>query len=252
MQGWIQEMESEADALQQCGFIQQLGCPPTGDTGLYRSSCRFSLSRFDPGLFAAARIQRPPEIVRSVQKRQAEYLAGRYLAAGIFAGMFPQGSEVPQVAIGNHRNPLWPAGIVGSISHCGEEAVCVLARDTEYQSLGVDLENWMTPSVCAEISPSVLVDDEAALLIRRGMSREQAVTLIFSAKESLFKALYPRVGEYFGFECARVISADSPAGTLVLALQPAFADRHGLEQRYTCACTRTRETVETFIAVRAA
>ena len=48
---------------------------------------------------------------------------------------------------------------------------------------------------------------------------ERLLTLVFSAKESLFKCLYPRVQEFFGFAAARVIALDRVRHTLVIQLE---------------------------------
>ena len=56
-----------------------------------------------------------------------------------------------------------------------------------------------------------------ACLTRSGYPFAQALTLAFSAKESLFKALFPQVKIYMGFDCARVAALDDKTLVLVLS-----------------------------------
>jgi len=51
------------------------------------------------------------------------------------------------------------------------------------------------------------------------------VTLIFSAKESLFKALYPHVGNYFGFEAAKLLELHLEAGVLIFELRSSLSSQ---------------------------
>ena len=62
------------------------------------------------------------------------------------------------------------------------------------------------------------------------MSSNVAFTLIFSAKESLFKALYPHVGDYFDFSAAEVVEINGNVGhfTIKLAQQLTSALKEGM------------------------
>lgn len=65
--------------------------------------------------------------------------------------------------------------------------------------LGIDLEKKLSKECVIEIKSSIISLDEENLILKSKLSFEDAFTLIFSAKESLFKALYPSVRAYFDF-----------------------------------------------------
>ena len=70
-------------------------------------------------------------------KRLREFAHGRTCARLALARLgFPECA----IPVGEHRAPTWPDAIVGSISHSGENAAAVVARKSEFQGLGVDLE----------------------------------------------------------------------------------------------------------------
>ncbi|MCA0893155.1 4'-phosphopantetheinyl transferase family protein [Microbulbifer agarilyticus] len=224
--------KSSASALLRSGFILDPTCEHHDSAGFYQATCRFDVDRYQPSLFAEAGILLPAQIARAVPQRQAEFLAGRYLAHSILGELHSPDREAPQIGIGERRDPVWPKGVVGSITHCGSEAACVLACTTRVRYLGIDRENWMSQNVYDEVVSSVMDADELTRLANVHFSSTQAATLIFSAKESLFKALYPTVQCYFGFECARLVSVDMDKRNLVLQLREDFARRCQLQRDY--------------------
>ena len=66
-------------------------------------------------------------------KRQAEHLAGRIAAAYALREV----GEKRLPAIGDQRQPLWPTPWFGSISHCGQRALAVIARWASISSAGL-------------------------------------------------------------------------------------------------------------------
>jgi 4'-phosphopantetheinyl transferase EntD len=74
-----------------------------------------------------------------------------------------------------------------------------------------------------EIKSSIITLDEEAVLTEHTMKENslnfsQAFTLAFSAKESLFKALYPSVGYYFDFSVANITQFNSESNSFTLVL----------------------------------
>ncbi|MCA0900406.1 MULTISPECIES: 4'-phosphopantetheinyl transferase family protein [Microbulbifer] len=244
--------KSSTSTLLRSGFILAPTYEHHDTAGFYRARCRFDIDHYHPSLFAAAGILLPAQIARAVPGRQAEFLAGRYLAHSILGELHSPDREVPHIGIGQQRNPVWPSGVVGSITHCGSEVACVLASAARLHYLGIDHENWMTPAVYKEVVPSVLNADELALVADLRLSPEQAATLIFSAKESLFKALYPTVQCYFGFECARLTSINTEKRILVLQLREDFARQYQLQWNYLVSFRVSPVGVETLVQGRVA
>ena len=125
------------------------------------------------------------------RKRQAEHLAGRIAAAYALREV---GEKQPP-AIGDQRQPLWPTPWFGSISHCGQRALAVIAD----RPVGVDIERRFTPQMAAELEDSIISPAEKTALLRSGLPFPLALTLAFSAKESAFKASPPEIQNGVGF-----------------------------------------------------
>lgn len=190
-------------------------------------------TRFDPALLIADDFQRsavppPASIQRSVAKRQAEFLAGR-LCARAALQQLDNLDCVP--AIGEDRAPVWPHHICGSITHSSGHAAAIVGHKAQWRGLGMDLENVLSLERAERLAGEILT---AAELQRMAMlPREQhalLVTLTFSAKESLFKALYPIVQKRFYFEHAEVLEW-SENGQVRLRLLTDLSEewRHGKE-----------------------
>lgn len=165
-------------------------------------------TRFDPALLAVGDFQRsavppPASIQRSVAKRQAEFLAGRLCARAALQQL--DGLDcVP--AIGEDRAPIWPAHISGSITHSTGHAAAIVAHKAQWRGLGMDLENVLTLERAERLAGEILTPDELQRMAAGPREQvAQLVTLTFSAKESLFKALYPMVQKRFYFEHAELL-----------------------------------------------
>lgn len=163
---------------------------------------------FDPALLAAGDFQRcavppPASIQRSVAKRQAEFLAGR-LCARAALQQLDHLDCVP--AIGEDRAPVWPGHISGSITHSTGHAAAIVGHKAQWRGLGMDLENVLALDRAERLAGEILTAEEVQRMA--SVPREQIallVTLTFSVKESLFKALYPIVQKRFYFEHAEVL-----------------------------------------------
>ena len=193
----------------------------------------FLSTRFDPALLAEGDFLRsavppPPSIQRSVAKRQAEFLAGR-LCARAALQQLDQLDCIP--AIGEDRAPVWPAHISGSITHSTGHAAAIVGHKAQWRGLGMDLENILSLERAERLAGEILTAEELQRMAL--VPREQVallVTLTFSAKESLFKALYPIVQKRFYFEHAEVVEW-AEDGSVRLRLLTDLSDEwcHGRE-----------------------
>ncbi|MFV0489813.1 MAG: 4'-phosphopantetheinyl transferase [Vibrio fluvialis] len=167
----------------------------------------------------------PEDLQCAVAKRQAEFLAGRVAACDALqaAGVPPQ-----MLAVGKHRAPRWPQSVVGSISHNANLALAVAQRvDSDALLLGVDVESRIDERPLPAIQSTIATAQEAVILARVSLNAAQRVTTLFSAKESLFKALYPRVGQYLEFHDSRLLTWDEANGRLTLQLVQRAAELAG-------------------------
>lgn len=153
-------------------------------------------------------------------KRRAEFVAGRICAdqslrkMGIIA-------EFPLPV--RNRLPVWPHGASGSISHCSAMAVAMTAIKSGYSALGIDVEPLIDPGIALEIQESVCRNDELAGLERYMPCRTRSLTMLFSAKEALYKALFPLAGQFKDFHSAEFCACE--AGSLVLRLTHDWTSR---------------------------
>ncbi|MDR7384920.1 4'-phosphopantetheinyl transferase family protein [Promicromonospora iranensis] len=146
----------------------------------------------------------PPEarvIAAAVPSRRREFAAGRACAR---AALEELGHHDWPLLPGPRREPLWPDGVVGSISHCPGLAVAVAARSADTLAIGIDVET--DAPLPADVVGSVMDAGEADAIER--LAVQDAVTpwgrLLFSAKESVYKAWYPLRHEWLGFEEAGI------------------------------------------------
>lgn len=169
---------------------------------------------FDPATFTDADLLWLPhhaELSNAGRKRKAEHLAGRIAAAhALNARVIP--------GIGPSGEPLWPDGISGSITHSGTQAMAVVVREQQ-ALIGIDCEAILPEYEAREIKDGIIDIQEEQVLSRSGYPFALALTLVFSAKESLFKALFPQVQAYMGFDNARVTLLDDKTLTLALTRQ---------------------------------
>ncbi|WP_185723324.1 4'-phosphopantetheinyl transferase [Burkholderia cenocepacia] len=164
---------------------------------------------------AALGIAVPDEIRRSIPKRQREYVIGRLCAREAVRRLRPGfDSNIPT---GSDRQPLFPAGITGSITHTDDFAAAA-CRPMEDGLLGIDVERVMTPERAAEVVPAVSSTDELGLDGWNDTLPLVRATLVFSAKEAAFKALYPKVHRFLEFSSSRLVGVDIFARVLQLSL----------------------------------
>lgn len=166
---------------------------------------------FDPTTFTDADLLWLPhhaELANAGRKRKTEHLAGRIAAAHALPD-----HTVP--GIGPSGEPLWPEGISGSITHSGTQAMAVVVRHPDAR-VGIDCEAILPDREAREIQDGIIDAQEAMCLTRSGYPFALALTLTFSAKESLFKALFPQVKTFMDFDCARITRLDERTLTLAL------------------------------------
>ncbi len=162
-----------------------------------QSGLRYAVNPGQLRLLEQSGIVLPPTLANAVLKRKVEFAAGRYCARQALRALGYDGQET--LVIGQHRAPIWPDGFVGSISHGDGYALAVVASNQDWSGIGIDIERFLDHDAAQPLVPHLMNVAELAIGIAAGMSLEHWLTLVFSAKESLFKALYPYVGRYFNF-----------------------------------------------------
>ncbi len=140
-----------------------------------------------------------PEEARSVQKavrkRIEEFAAGRQCARLLLREF---GIEDCAIEVGADRQPLWPEGLVGSITHTAGFCAAVAARRSALRSVGIDTE--VAGSVKTELWRGICTPAEIDWLRSLPQSEQGlAATLIFSAKEAFYKCQFGVTQQRLGF-----------------------------------------------------
>lgn len=193
--------------------------------------CIFDIDLFHAMVAPSLGVVIPKSISNSVKKRQAEFIAGRYMAKICLKQM---NSKEHNLEIGRHREPIWPVGFLGTISHANNKAVALVSTSTSYNYVGIDIENFLNPTIASKLAGSIHSQDEKALFCKYGFSDHIATSIIFSAKESLFKATFPYIRKYFGFECARVIEINTIECSLTLDIDITLSRYCSNKKTFNC------------------
>jgi 4'-phosphopantetheinyl transferase EntD len=180
--------------------VSQFGLP-----GCLPSVVSYDSSAITPTSFVTAGVTLTPQVQRSVKKRQADYLFGR-LAARL--AMDQRQHPYAPLLSGSAGEPLWPPGLTGSISHNGQLAVAVCVADIACAGIGIDVERLVSPDALKAIFQTAVNDAEIEIIRQTPIPERMAATLIFSAKESFYKAAYAEVGRFFDFSVLRVTAID--------------------------------------------
>jgi 4'-phosphopantetheinyl transferase EntD len=158
-------------------------------------------------------------IAGAVESRRREFATARFCAREALARL---GVPPEPIRRGAKHEPLWPEGTLGSITHCTGYRAAAVARRAEFVAVGIDAEPHAP--MPAGVERRVLRAEEREWLTRAPPGTHWD-RVIFSAKESVYKAWYPLTGRWLGFEEA-VVTLDPQAGTFEARLfaHPAHGD----------------------------
>jgi 4'-phosphopantetheinyl transferase EntD len=153
-------------------------------------------------------------IAKAVDKRRREFTTARACARAALARL-----GLPPVPIvpGLRGAPQWPDGVVGSMTHCVGYRACAVARDRDFLTIGVDAEPH-------EKLPDGLLQRVSSEEERKRLAALAAAVpgthwdrMLFSVKESVYKAWFPLTQRWLGFEDASV-TIDPGKGTFSVRL----------------------------------
>ncbi|WP_030606604.1 4'-phosphopantetheinyl transferase family protein [Streptomyces sclerotialus] len=138
----------------------------------------------------------------AVPKRQLEFGTVRGCAREALGRL---GFAPAPLLPGPGRAPRWPAGVVGALTHCDGYRAAAVARATDVLALGLDAEPH-EPVPDPDVMQLVALPEERDQLARLAALAPGTCwdRLLFSAKESVYKAWYPLARRWLGFEEARL------------------------------------------------
>ncbi|MEV4295346.1 4'-phosphopantetheinyl transferase family protein [Microbispora rosea] len=161
-----------------------------------------------------------PFISRAVDRRRREFVTGRHCARLALARIGVTPAPIPR---GERGAPVWPAGTVGSITHCSGYRAAAVAPADVARAVGIDAEPH--EPLPDEVLPTIASPGEIAALRVMGEADDAVCwdRILFSAKESVYKVWFPLTGRWLDFSEA-VVDIE-PSGTFrarLLVADPAI------------------------------
>lgn len=141
-------------------------------------------------------------------RRRREFTAGRGTARRALTAL---GEAHATISMGSGGEPLWPLGIVGSLSHTATHAAALVSRCQRHASVGIDLDDHRLIGEAAAID--LMTEEEIALVIAQRWAHDRALAqnAVFCAKEALFKCQYPLTHKGdLDFEDVRLVRSAHP------------------------------------------
>ena len=206
---------SEYKLLSQCALTVPHRLP-SGAHG-YALSIQALAMQADPLLFLAPL----KELRHCARSRQLSFVAGRLCAMEALRQL---GISQFQVARGDSGEPLWPSGVIGTITHSVDFAcAAVTMRAPGTSGLGIDSEKIIDDVALRDIASVCLTDSERAQLPNAN-DAELHATVAFSLKESFYKAIHPMVRRFVDYQELEVDEIDLKHGYAML--RPRLPDWH--------------------------
>ncbi len=163
--------------------------------------------------------------LRMAEKRIRDFTHGRYCARAALRKLGAT-AGASAIGVGSQREPVWPEGLIGSISHTDNVAIAVVARTSELSAIGIDIESAQPLDV--DLTKMILRPDESPC------SNPEEAKLIFSIKESIYKCIFPMLGFFVDFQDMQVIRSEQEQGFTAVphhsAIDPNLISR--LQGRY--------------------
>ncbi len=178
---------------------------------------------------------------QAVLARRRTFRLGRSAAHMALASM---GHDDGPILAGDAREPVWPRGVVGSISHTTDIGIAIVAPGIRTDGIGVDVEHRRH---APEFENRIPRPEEREWLDDLPLAeRADALLALFSAKESIFKAFYPTVRTYFGFEAA--LLAPTSSGYIVRLVEP-LSEEYPPDRTFDLGCKWLGSTVVTWLVL---
>lgn len=140
-------------------------------------------------------------ITRAVDKRRREFRTVRHCARQALRQL---GLPPAPVLRGERGEPLWPVGVVGSMTHCAGYRAAAVAHSRDFRALGLDAEPHQ-PLPAGVLEIITLVQERGSL--SELAAADSAICwdrILFCAKEATYKAWFPLTHRWLGFEDAHI------------------------------------------------
>lgn len=164
-------------------------------------------------------------VADAVEARQQEFRTVRICARQALAE-FGHGDHI--LVPDEHRAPVWPPNIVGSMTHAAGLRAAAVASTGDFSGIGIDAEPHQ--ALPAEVVDVILLPEEQRLAARL-QAEDPGIAwdkLMFSAKESVFKTWYPLARLWLDFlECE--IAVGHEPGAFTARILQASTEHNGVD-----------------------
>jgi len=158
---------------------------------------------------------------RAVPKRRREFTAGRVCARAALERLGIRGVPIPAAP---DRSPVWPAGIIGSLSHCGDYCGVAVARRGPIAGVGFDVER--ARPLQERVAAIVCTDAERKRLdALPDLPADLWAMIVFSAKESTYKCYHPLMKTFLDFHDVEIDLSPATGTFEARVLKSRGADR---------------------------
>ena len=151
-------------------------------------------------------------VEKSVLKRQNEFATGRWCAK---QAMLKLGIGTNKILMGQDNEPVWRNDITGSITHADKAFCAAVADIKDLHSIGIDIESRYR-IISPDALTLILNEDEKSWIAQTGKRSRFYAILIFSAKESIYKMIYPVTNKKFFFDAVSVSRPTSKPGRIIM------------------------------------
>ncbi|MEV7602413.1 4'-phosphopantetheinyl transferase superfamily protein [Kitasatospora sp. NPDC089797] len=171
-------------------------------------------------------------VAQAVDKRRREFTTVRHCARAALARL---GVPYRPIVPGLRGAPSWPEGVIGSLTHCEGFRAAAVARAGTLASVGIDAE------------PALPLPDGVLEAVTLPVERQRLAKLaaehpgipwepiLFSAKESVYKAWFPLTRLWLDFHEAELdLAPDGTFSARLLVPGPVVGGRRldGFEGRW--------------------
>lgn len=186
---------------------------------------QYDVDHFSDQFYSFYEIQKPPSWSSWIIKRKAQFLAGRLACCSSL-----QALDINETLVlsGENREPIWPENSLGSISHTKNFSIATTINSAMIPALGigVDIEEMIDENELEKIKKIILITNDFTLFDKKSnLTDQQLLTLIFSCKESFFKAAYPNAGRYFDFNTVSIKLIDFKSQQVIVKSEITLSDQ---------------------------
>lgn len=181
-------------------------------------------------------------------KRKIEYQVGRQCAEAAIKEMTKNKGKIIDLKQNKDGSTQWPTGVTGSITHSQNIILAIVASSSIYSGLGIDIEKIIDPIFAKKLITRIANKSEQQLL-NKNLSISTLASIIFSGKETLFKALYPLTHKRFYCRDAEIIAIDHNKKQWQIRLLTTLSTSHNVGQIYHGKYFINQQLVISYISI---